>query len=70
MSWNTGQEKMKYHEQELNEGKRLWKVYDNIIVQNTEISLKTLQAVRKEQKEWYMDAKQALALGIIDEILE
>jgi ATP-dependent Clp protease protease subunit len=70
MSWNTGQEKMKYHEQELNEGKRLWKVYDSIIVQNTEIPLKTLQAVRKEQKEWYMDAKQALALGVIDEILE
>ena len=69
MSWNTGQEKMKYHEQELNEGKRLWKVYDNIIVQNTEIPLKTLQAVRKEQKEWYITAEQALNLGIIDEIL-
>jgi ATP-dependent Clp protease protease subunit len=69
MSWNTAQEKMKYHEQELKEGKRLWKVYDDIIVQNTEIQLKQLQGVRKEQKEWYITAEQALNLSIIDEIL-
>ena len=69
MSWNTAQEKMKYHEQELKEGKRLWKVYDDIIVENTEVQLKSLQSVRKEQKEWYITAEQALALGIIDEIL-
>ena len=68
-SWETGHEKMKFHEQELKEGKRLWKVYDNIIVENTEIPLKTLQSVRKEQKEWYITAEQALNLGIIDEIL-
>ena len=69
MSWDTGQEKMKYHEQELKEGKRLWKVYDDIVVNNTEIPLKALQNVRKEQKEWYITAEQALNLGIIDEIL-
>jgi ATP-dependent Clp protease protease subunit len=69
MSWNTGQEKIKYHEQELKEGKRLWKVYDDIIVENTKIQLKSLQDIRKEQKEWYITADQALKLGIIDEIL-
>ena len=68
-SWETGAEKMRYHEQELKEGKRLWKVYDDVIVQNTEITLKNLQSVRKEQKEWYITAEQALKLGIIDEIL-
>ena len=60
---------MRFHEQELREGKRLWKVYDNIIVENTSITLKNLQSVRKEQKEWYITAEQALNLGIIDEIL-
>ena len=68
-SWETGQEKMRFHEQELREGKRLWKVYDGIIVENTNITLKNLQSVRKEQKEWYITAEQALNLGIIDEIL-
>ena len=57
------------NEKELKEGKRLWKVYDDIVVKNTEIQLKTLQGIRKEQKEWYITAEQALALGIIDEIL-
>lgn len=69
ISWNTGQEKMKYHEQELKEGKRLWKIYDNIIVENTKIPLKTLQNIRKEQKEWYLDVEEALSLGIIDEVI-
>ena len=53
----------------LKEGKRLWKVYDDIIVENTEIQLKQLQSIRKEQKEWYITAEQALNLSIIDEIL-
>jgi ATP-dependent protease ClpP protease subunit len=44
-------------------------VYDDIVVNNTEIPLKALQNVRKEQKEWYITADQALNLGIIDEIL-
>ena len=69
MSWHTGQEKLKYHEQELKEGKRLWKIYDDIIVENTKIPLKTLQNIQKEQREWYMDVEEALTLGIIDEII-
>lgn len=69
-SWGTENEKMQYHEQELIEGKRLWKVYDSIVVANTNIELKTLVKVRKERKEWYLTAEQALELGIIDEILK
>ena len=69
MSWETGTEKMKVHEQELKEGKRLWTIYDNIITTNTNISLKILQKIRKEQKEWYMDAHEALEWKIVDEII-
>lgn len=68
--WDSGPEKMKHHEQELKESKRLWTVYDDIISNNTDIPIKTLQKVRKEQKEWYMTAEEALNLGIIDEILK
>jgi len=69
ISWDAPQEKLKYHEQELKESKRLWAVYDDIIVANTNIPLKTLQKVCKEHKEWYMTAEEALELGVIDEIL-
>ena len=67
--WGSGQEKLAYHEQEVAEGKRLWSLYDSIVIANTKIPLKKLQQVRKEHKEWYLTAEEALELGIIDEIL-
>ena len=69
IAWGTAQEKLTYHEQEVIEGKRLWKVYDDIVVANTKIPLKKLQQVRKEHKEWYLTAEEALEWGIVDEIL-
>ena len=69
ISWETSREKLQYHDQELREGRRLWKVYDNIIITNTNIPLKTLEQVRKTHKEWYMTAQEALELGVIDEII-
>lgn len=69
IAWATSQEKLAYHEQEVTEGKRLWKVYDDVVVANTRIPLKKLQQVRKEHKEWYLTAEEALEWGIIDEIL-
>ena len=69
IAWGTAQEKLAYHEQEVTEGKRLWKVYDDIVVANTKIPLKKLQQIRKEHKEWYLTADEALEWGIIDEVL-
>jgi ATP-dependent Clp protease protease subunit len=69
ISWDASQEKLKYNEQELKESKRLWSIYDDIVTTNTNIPLKTLQKICKEQKEWYMTAEEALELGVIDEIL-
>lgn len=68
ISWETHRERLQYHEQEVKEGKRLWQIYDDIITTNTKIPLKTLEQVRKQQKEWYMTAQAALKWGIIDEI--
>lgn len=69
ISWETNRERLQYHEQEVKEGKRLWQVYDSIITANTNIPFKTLEQVRKQQKEWYMTAQEALKWGIIDEVL-
>lgn len=67
--WSLFDEKMSSHEQELIEGRRLWKIYDEIITTNTNIPEKTLINVRKQRKEWYMTAQEALELGVIDEII-
>lgn len=69
IGWETLREKLHYHEQEVNEGKRLWKLYDDIVTSNTKITQKTLDGIRKQQKEWYITAEQALKLGIVDEII-
>ena len=69
IAWGTAQEKLTYHEQEVTEGKRLWNVYDGIVIANTKIPQKKLQQVRKEHKEWYLTADEALEWGIIDEII-
>lgn len=69
LSWETHTEKLHYHEQELKEGKRLWDLYDELILTNTKITPKRLTQVKRSQKEWYITAQEALELGIIDEIL-
>jgi ATP-dependent Clp protease protease subunit len=69
VSWEMAQEKLIQHEQEVKEGKRLWKVYDDIVLTNTKIQLKQLKQIHKERKEWYLTAEEALKLGVIDEIL-
>lgn len=69
ISWELSREKLQVHEQEVKEGKRLWQLYDSIITTNTKIPIKTLELVKKQQREWYMTAQEALKWGIIDEIL-
>lgn len=64
-----GNEKLQSHEQEVQEGKRLWDIYDNIIISNTKIDRKVLLNIRKQRREWYITPQEALKLGIIDEIL-
>lgn len=69
ISWETSREKLKYHEQEVKEGKRLWKVYDDVLIESTNITPEFLKKIRKEQGECYMTAQEALEYNIIDEIL-
>jgi ATP-dependent Clp protease protease subunit len=69
VSWEMAQEKLIHHEQEVKEGKRLWDVYDEIVLSNTKILPKQLKQIHKERKEWYITSEEALELGIIDEIL-
>jgi ATP-dependent Clp protease protease subunit len=69
LSWGTDDSKLKYYKQELKEAERLWMSYDDIILKNTKITKSMLRKIYKESINWYIDSKQALELGIIDEIL-
>lgn len=69
LSWNTESTKLKQYIDDIEESKRLWGLYDNIILKNTKIKKKQLSKICLEQKDWYINPTEALKLGIIDKIL-
>jgi ATP-dependent Clp protease protease subunit len=51
------------------EAKRLQKMIEEHTLEHTKISKDKLQSVYDTKHDWYIDSKQALKLGVIDEIL-
>ncbi len=56
-------------EESLQETKRLQKKIEDITLKNTSISKKKLTEILKKKVDWHMTADEALALGVIDEII-
>jgi ATP-dependent Clp protease protease subunit len=56
-------------EDEVIEAKRLQKMIEEHTLENTKISKDKLQSVYDMKHDWYIDSKQALKLGVIDEVL-
>jgi ATP-dependent protease ClpP protease subunit len=56
-------------EESLEETKRLQKKIEKITLERTSISKKKLKSILKNKVDWHMTANEALALGVIDEII-
>ena len=56
-------------EESLEETKRLQKKIEKITLERTNISKKKLKSILKNKVDWHMTANEALALGVIDEII-
>ena len=56
-------------EESLEETKRLQKRIEDITLKKTSISRKKLTEILKRKVDWHMTAKEALDLGVIDEII-
>tara|TARA_Y100000114_G_C11761784_1_gene330207 strand:- start:1725 stop:2285 length:561 start_codon:yes stop_codon:yes gene_type:complete len=56
-------------EESLAETKRLQKKIEDLTVSKTNISRKKLREVLKNKVDWYMSAKEAVDLGVIDELI-
>ena len=61
--------KVKDLEEKLEETKRLQQKIEDMTLEKTSISKKKLKEILKNKIDWYMSAEEALALGVIDEIL-
>ena len=66
--WSLNEEKLSSHKREVEEGKRIMDIYDSIILKCTNLTKKQLDIVKKEHRDWYVSAEDALVYGIIDEI--
>lgn len=55
---------------DIKEGKRLEKVCEDILISRTKLTRENLEPYKRQKKEWYLTPKQALKLGIVDEILK
>jgi len=62
--------KVKDIEEELVEILRLQEIVEDITLKNTSISRKMLEKAYKGKKDWYLDSKEAIKLGVIDEIIK
>jgi len=51
------------------ETKRLQKLLENIIIQNTKLTRTKLKEVNAKKLDWYMTPQEALAWGVVDEIV-
>lgn len=67
--WSLQDSNLSAHRNEVEEGKRIMDRYDSIMLNYTNITKEQLDIVKKEHKDWYLDANDALLYGIIDEII-
>jgi ATP-dependent Clp protease protease subunit len=69
IAWAIQQEKMQYHSQEVKEGERMWKIYDDYLLSRTQFTQKQLSDVINTRSEWYFDVETAHKHGLVDEII-
>ncbi len=56
-------------EEDLFEAKRLQKKIEQMTLENTKITKEKLEKVYKKKQDWYLDAKDSLKWGCVDEII-
>lgn len=66
--FDLGMMKLTNHESELKELKRIENICDDLILDHTNLTKKQLDIAKKEHRDWYMSAEEALSYGIIDEV--
>ena len=63
--WGT----IKELEESLEEGKRLQKILEKVVLEKTTITKARLKEVFEQKIDWYMDADEAKRLSVVDEVI-
>lgn len=57
-------------EEDVIESKRLQKIIEDHTLEKTKIDPDKLKSIYEQKKDWFIDSKQAIRLGVIDEIIK
>jgi ATP-dependent Clp protease, protease subunit len=60
---------LKDQQEDIRETERMWELMKKIIKENSNITEEQLENIYQHKKDWYMNAEEALELGVIDEIM-
>lgn len=52
------------------ENKRIQKMYDSLITSHSSIEQKKLDKIKRDSFDWFFDAKEALAMGLVTGLIE
>lgn len=66
---NTIGGKLEHLRNRLDEVQRLQHVYDEYLMGRTKLEIEQLMLVQEHKRDWFMNPEEALALGIVDEIV-
>ena len=69
INWDVEYSPGKFHKQELNEANRMQDIYDNLLLEFTNLTQQQLLLIKNQGTYWYMSSEDALRFGIVDEIL-
>ena len=69
INWDVEFSPGKFHRQELDEAKRMQDIYDNLLLEFTNLTQTQLEIIKNQGTYWYMSSEDALRFGIVDNIL-
>lgn len=67
INWDVEFAPGKFHRQELDEANRMQEIYDNLLLEFTNLTQSQLSIIKNQGKYWYMNSEDALRFGIVDE---
>jgi len=69
INWDVEFSPGKFHRQELDEANRMQEMYDNLLLEFTNLTQSQLLLIKNQGTYWYMSSEDAMRFGIVDEIL-
>jgi ATP-dependent Clp protease protease subunit len=69
INWETEYSPGKFHKQELQEADRMQFIYDDLLLEATNLTNEQLEKIKNHKGYWYISSTDAMKFNIVDEIL-